>query len=110
MGSAVAMRGGPLRALLRLVMYLVLACILTLVGRVAYASQGVTALPVTTLMAASAVDQLRSDLEAIATGSGARVDISLQELSGPRRNGSTSRSVKISWLLSSLRRSHRCRV
>ncbi len=103
------MRGGPVRALLRLVMYLLLASLLTLVGTAAYASQSVTTLPasavirqqgqlarpvpaatppppVTTVLAASAFDQLRSDLETIAARSGARLGISLQELSGPRRN------------------------
>jgi len=103
------MRGGPIRALLRLVLYVLLACLLTLVGTAAYASQNATALPaaavsrqqgqfarpapsatpappIMTVLAASAFDQLRSDLETIAARSGARVDISLQELSGPRRN------------------------
>ena len=103
------MRGGPVRALLRLVIYVLLACLLTLVGTAAYASQSATALPaaavsrpqgqlarplpsatpappVTTVLATSAFDQLRSDLETIAARSGARVGISLQELSGPRRN------------------------
>jgi beta-lactamase class A len=42
--------------------------------------------PVTTVLSASALDQLESDLETIATRSGANVGISLQELSGPRRN------------------------
>mgnify|MGYP001325956975 CR=1 FL=1 len=99
------MRRGPARALLRLVMYVLLACLLMLVGSAAYASQSGTALasaalsrqqgqvarpaatpvpPVTTVVAPSAFDQLRSDLEAIASGT--RVGISLQELSGPRRN------------------------
>jgi beta-lactamase class A len=103
------MRGGPVRALLRLVIYVLLACLLTLVGTVAYASQSATPLPaaavsrqpgqlarplpsatpappVTTVLATSAFDQLRGDLETIAARSGARVRISLQELSGPRRN------------------------
>src|SRR5438045_9269005 len=40
---------------------------------------------VMTILAPSAFDQLRSDLEAIARASGGRVGISLQELSGPRR-------------------------
>jgi beta-lactamase class A len=103
------MRGGPVQALLRLVIYVLLACLLTLVGTAAYASQGATALPsaavsrqqgqlahpvpsaspappVTTVPATSAFDQLRSELAAIAERSGARVGISLQELSGPRRN------------------------
>ncbi len=99
------MRGGPARALLRLVMYVLLACLLMLVGSAAYASQSGTALPsaalsrqqgqlarpaatpvppVTTEVAPSAFDQLRSELEAIASGT--RVGISLRELSGPRRN------------------------
>src|SRR3989441_3217277 len=103
------MRGGPARALLRSVIYVLLACLLMLVGTAAYASQSITSLPsaavihqpatiarplpsatpappVTTVPAASAFDQLRSDLEAIAARSGARVGISLQELSGARRN------------------------
>lgn len=102
------MRGGPLGVLLHLGMYLVLASLLTLVGSVAYASQAVTAPaaalsrqqgqfahpvpaatpapPVTTVLAASAFDQLRSDLATIAAQSGAQVGIGLQELSGPRRN------------------------
>jgi len=103
------MRGGPARALLRSVIYVLLACLLTLVGSAAYASQSISArpsaalsrqqgqlarplpsatpaLPVTTVLAPSAFDQLRSDLETIAARSGARVGISLQELSGPRRN------------------------
>ena len=103
------MRGGPIRALLRLVLYVLLACLLTLVGTAAYASQNVTALPaaavsrqqgqlarpapsaapappIATVLAASGFDQLRSDLEAIAAPSGAQLDISVQELSGPRRN------------------------
>jgi beta-lactamase class A len=102
------MRGGPRRALLRLVIYVLLGCLLTLVGTAAYASQSVTPLPaavvrpqgqlahpapyatpappVTTVLGTSAFDQLRSDLEAIASQSGARTYISLQELSGPRRN------------------------
>ncbi len=103
------MRGGPARALLRSIIYVLLACLLTLAGTAAYASQNITSLPsaavsrqqptiaralpsttpslpVTTVLAASAFDQLRSDLEAIAARSSARVGISLQELSGPRRN------------------------
>ena len=104
------MRGGPSRALLRSVIYLLLACLLMLAGSAAYASQSLSSMPsaalsrqpaksagplpsatpappVTTVLAASAFDQLRSDLETIATRSGAaRVGISLQELSGPRRN------------------------
>src|ERR1700682_6640469 len=103
------MRGAPRRALVRLVINLLLVSTLTLVGGAAYASQSVTELPVaaltrqqgqlahpapaatpvspiTTVVAASAFDQLRSDLETIAAQSGARVGISLEELSGPRRN------------------------
>ena len=102
------MRGGPARALLRSVIYVLLACLLMLAGSAAYASQTVSALPfaavsppqalvrplppaipappVTTVPAASAFDQLRSELETMAARSGARVGISLQELSGPRRN------------------------
>src|SRR3989442_1678082 len=103
------MRGGPARALLRSGIYVLLACLLMLAGSAAYASQSITSLPsaavihqpatiarplpsatpappVTTVPAASGFDQLRSDLEAIAARSGARVGISLQELSGPRRN------------------------
>jgi beta-lactamase class A len=38
------------------------------------------------VLTASGLDQLRTDLETIAARSGARVGISLQELSGPRRN------------------------
>ena len=41
--------------------------------------------PITTLLAPSAVDQLKADLANIAAQSGGRVGISLQELSGPRR-------------------------
>src|SRR3989441_13231456 len=103
------MRGGPARALLRSVIYVLLACLLILAGSAAYASQTIAPLPsagvsrqqpkiarplpsatpappVTTVPAASAFDQLRSDLKTIAARSGARVGISLQELSGPRRN------------------------
>ena len=100
------MRSRPARALLRLTIYVLLTCLMTLVGTAAYASQSVTARPspalsrqggprarpaatppppVTTVVAPSAFDHLRSDLEAIAAGSGARVGISLQELSGPSR-------------------------
>jgi len=96
------MRGGPARALLRSVIYVLLAFLLTLVGTAAYASQNTTSLPsaavsrqqptiaralpsatpslpVTTVLAASAFDQLRSDLMTIAAHSGARVGISMQE-------------------------------
>lgn len=41
--------------------------------------------PVATVLAPTALDQLRSDLAALAAASGGRVGISLQELSGPRR-------------------------
>src|SRR2546421_4851782 len=103
------MRGRPVRALLRLVIYPLTASLLILVGTAAYASPSVSivraptvapppgqlaqpvatsrpAPPVTTVLAASAFDQLQSDLRVIAARSGARVGISLQELSGPRRN------------------------
>src|SRR5205823_5315392 len=92
------------------------ATFLVMVGNAAYASSTVSVLPVTslsrelghltrgatgpapgkamppltTILAASALDQLRADLDAIARTSGGRVGISLQELSGPRR---TSLSV-----------------
>ncbi len=102
------MRGGPVRAPLRLLMYLLVVCPM-LVGSAVYASPSITAPriaaltrrpgpvahsvpsplpvpPVTTVLAPSAFEQLQSDLEAIAAQSGARVGISLQELSGPRRN------------------------
>jgi beta-lactamase class A len=42
--------------------------------------------PVTTILAPSAFEQLQSDLATIAAQSGGWVGISLQELSGPRRN------------------------
>ena len=103
------MRGGPLQVLLHLVMYPVVVTLLVPMGSAAYASPGGTTLPVaamsrqqgqlahpapvatpappvTTVLAASAFDQLRNDLETIAARSGANVGISLQELSGPRRN------------------------
>ena len=103
------MRGRPVRALLRLVIYPLTVSLLILVGNAAYASPSVSivpattvapppgqsaqpvatskpAPPVTTVLAASAFDQLQSDLRIIAARSGARVGISLQELSGPRRN------------------------
>src|SRR5713101_8594427 len=103
------MRGGPVRAPLRLLMYLLVVCLPMLVGSAAYASPSISAPriaalthrpgpvahsvpsplpvpPVTTVLAPSAFEQLQSDLEAIAAQSGARVGISLQELSGPRRN------------------------
>ena len=102
------MRGGSVRVLLPLVIYLLAASLLVLVGNAAYASPSVPVLPVraaqprqvaspiaasrpappvTTVLASSAFDQLQMDLRAIAAKSGARVGISLQELSGPRRNG-----------------------
>ncbi len=103
------MRGGPLRAPLRLVMYLLLVCLPLLVGSAAYANAGVSARPVaalpriagpmahattsltplppvTTVLSPSAFDQLESDLSAMAAQDGAWVGISLQDLSGPRRN------------------------
>jgi beta-lactamase class A len=56
-------------------------------GQLANAEPAATpAPPVTTVLSPSAFDQLRSDLETIATRSGANLGISLQELSGPRRN------------------------
>jgi beta-lactamase class A len=103
------MRGGPLQALIHLLMYPVVLSLLVPLASAAYASPNVMALrsaamrrqqgqfaaaepaaipapPVTTVLSASALDQLESDLERIATRSGANVGISLQELSGPRRN------------------------
>jgi beta-lactamase class A len=50
------------------------------------APKAVAELPMTTVIAPSAFDQLQSDLQTIAAQSGAQVGISLQELSGPRRN------------------------
>src|SRR5205807_7849639 len=50
------------------------------------APKAVAELPMTTLITPSAFDQLQTDLQAIAAQSGAQVGISLQELSGPRRN------------------------
>src|SRR2546426_234492 len=110
------MRGGHGRALRRLAIYPLTAIFLVVVGNAAYASSSVSVLPitslsrepghltrasatppaakpappVTTILAASALDQLSADLDAIARTSGGRVGISLQELSGPRR---TSLSV-----------------
>src|SRR3989440_2804196 len=110
------MTGGHGRALRRLAIYPLVAVLLIVVGNAAYASSNVSvpqiaplsresghlarvpaaplaakpAPPVMTILAPSAFDQLRSDLEAIARASGGRVGISLQELSGPRR---TSLSV-----------------
>jgi beta-lactamase class A len=46
----------------------------------------VTELPMSTVITPSAFDLLQGDLQAIAAQSGAQVTISLQELSGPRRN------------------------
>ena len=102
------MRGGPLRAPLRLVVYLSLVCLPMLVGSAAYATGSVspgsiaalsrlpgpianpmpspTLASVTTVLAPSSFEQLQSDLAAIAAQSGAWVGISLQDLSGPRRN------------------------
>ena len=103
------MRGGSLRAPVRVVLYVLAVCLPMLVGSAAYASASATRVPVsalirqprqlahavpaatpaptvTTLLAASGFDQLRSNLETFAAQSGARVGISLQELSGPRRN------------------------
>src|SRR2546421_12228452 len=105
------MRGGHGRALRRLAIYPLVAILLIVVGNAAYASSNVSvppiaplsresghlarvpaaplaakpAPPVVTILAPSAFDQLRSDLEAIARASGGRVGISLEELSGPRR-------------------------
>jgi beta-lactamase class A len=110
------MRGGHRRALRRLAIYPLVAILLVVVGNAAYASSNVSVLPVTaisrqpghltrgsttppalkpvppvtTLLAPSAFEELRVDLETIARTSGGRVGISLQELSGPRR---TSLSV-----------------
>ncbi len=102
------MRGGPGRALRRLAIYPLAAAAyassnvsvpsITPVsrqpGHLARASTAPPALtavpPVTTILAPSAFEQLRTDLETIARTSGGRVGISLQELSGPRR---TSLSV-----------------
>src|SRR5467141_108219 len=50
------------------------------------APKAVAELPMTTLITPSAFDTLRADLQAIGAQSGAQVGISLQELSGPRRN------------------------
>ena len=50
------------------------------------APEAVAELPMTTVITPSAFDQLQTDLQAIAAQSGAQVGISLQELSGPRRN------------------------
>src|ERR1700675_1627144 len=50
------------------------------------APEAVAELPVTTVITPSAFDQLQADLQTISTQSGAEVAISLQELSGPRRN------------------------
>lgn len=103
------MRGGPFRAPLRLVMYLSLVCLPMLVGTAAYANASaspgriaaLSRLPgpiahpvpsptplalVTTLLAPSGFEQLQSDLAAITSQSGAWVGISVQDLSGPRRN------------------------
>src|ERR1700738_814957 len=102
------MRGRPARALLRLVIYPLAVSLLMLAGSAAYASQSVPVAriapltrtqgqlahavpsskpvpPVTTVLAPSAFDQLHADLALIAAKSGARMGISMQELSGPRR-------------------------
>jgi beta-lactamase class A len=50
------------------------------------APEAVAELPMTTVITPSAFDQLQADLQTIAAQSGAQVRISLQELSGPRRN------------------------
>jgi beta-lactamase class A len=50
------------------------------------APEAVAELPVTTVITPSAFDQLQADLQTISAQSGAQVRISLQELSGPRRN------------------------
>jgi hypothetical protein len=90
-------------------MYLSLACLPMLVSSAAYANAGVSAPPiallpriagpkaqpasslmpmppVTTVLAPSSFEQLQSDLSAIAAQDGGWVGISLQDLSGPRRN------------------------
>jgi beta-lactamase class A len=94
--------------LLHLVTYPVVLSLLGPLASAAYASPSVTALPaaamrrqqgqlalaepaatplppVTTVLAASAFDQLSNDLATMAAQSGGQVGISLQELSGPRR-------------------------
>ena len=50
------------------------------------APDAVAELAMTTVITPSAFDQLQTDLQTIAGQSGAQVGISLQELSGPRRN------------------------
>jgi beta-lactamase class A len=50
------------------------------------APMAVAELPMTTVITPSAFDLLQGDLQTVATLSGAQVTISLQELSGPRRN------------------------
>jgi beta-lactamase class A len=105
------MRRTPVRAPSRLAIYPLAVALVMLLGGVAYASPGMSVVPVvpiavatrqpgqlaqslpspkpappvTTVLASSALDGLRSDLGAIAARSGGRVSISLQELSGPRR-------------------------
>src|SRR2546426_1534896 len=95
----------PVRARLRLAIYPLAVSLLMLLGGVAYASPGVTVVPavpiaaairqqgrpapsmpspkpappVTTVLASSAHDGLRSDLGSIAARSGGRVSVSLQE-------------------------------
>src|SRR6202022_4752283 len=99
------MRGGPLQVLLYLVMYPVVVTLLVPMGSAAYASPGGTTLPVaamsrqqgqlahpapvatpappvTTVLAASAFDQLRNDLETIAAGSAANVAHTFTRLTG----------------------------
>ena len=48
--------------------------------------EAVVELPMTTVITPSGFEQLQADLQTISTQSGAQVGISLQELSGPRRN------------------------
>src|SRR2546423_554333 len=106
------MRGRPVRARLRLMIYPLAVSLLILVGNAAYASPSLSSVPepapapalarqpglaqpiaaskpappITTVLTSSAWDQLQHDLGVIAAKSGARVGVSLQELSGPRRN------------------------
>ncbi len=103
------MRGGPLRAPLRLVIYLSLVCLPMLVGSAAYANASANPAraaalsrlpgpiahptpsatplpPVSTMLAPSGFEQLQTDLAAIMAQSGAWVGVSVQDLSGPRRN------------------------
>ena len=103
------MRGGPLPTPLRLVVYVVMVCLPLLVGSAAYANASVSVAPiaalgrlagpiahpmpsamplppVTTILAPSSFDQLESDLASMTEQSGAWVGVSVQDLSGPRRN------------------------